>query len=246
LRRSSILDEGGSIRSARRTAIQLQQAPRVSSIRILARRHDHLRRVAKIRWSSRDASIYILPYGPEGTLGHVGVHDAVPPEGSFTFDFLSQGAGMHPKLSLHQSGQVHATCEGYSTWPVFSAPLFSPGGGHIASIVCLNPEQLPEFATQPRGLPRVDVVLDLPSRYTTMHVALFANIVEDRLPECPIRLRLIRPSMPMPLHIGIQFRGDNAASDGSGVGVLGGWGPDASPIESIPLVYAITGTVVRS
>lgn len=92
----------------------------------------------------------------------------------------------------------------------------------------------------------MDVVLEMSLRFTTMHVVLFANVVEGRLPECPIQLRLIGPTMPMPLplHIGIQFRGDNVASDGSGVGVLGGWDPDASPIEPVPLVYAIAGQVM--
>jgi hypothetical protein len=68
----------------------------------------------------------------------------------------------------------------------------------------------------------MDVVLEMSLRFTTMHVVLFANVVEDRLPECPIQLRLIGPTMPtpLPLHIGIQFRGDNVASDGSGVGAL--------------------------
>lgn len=221
--------------------IDLQQAPRISSIRIVARRRNRLHKVAKVRWSNTDASIYIWPYGPEGGRGYVGLHDAIPPAGSFTFDFASQGAGMNPKLSLHQSGQVHAICAEYSTRPIFSAPLFSPAGGHIASIVCHNPEKLPDLTAQPKGLPRADVVLEMPLRFSAMHVVLFANIVESRLPKCPIQLRLVRSSMPMPLHIGIQFRGDNVASDGSGVGVLGGWGPDASPVESVPLVYAITG-----
>lgn len=216
----------------------------VRSLRLVVQRPDGaLKKLVKIVWSQRDASLYLTPYAPVGGFGYVGVTEKVG-----TFSLLGQGQGRDVYLSLHKSGQTHATCKQpfYRTESVKGPALFVDKRSHVATAVCFDTASLPDLGSAPRHPPHLDYVLLQLAGLEKVDVPIFVSAVAESLEDFPIRLRFVRPDMPGPLHFGLRVRGEEyrPEPDSGGVAVLGGWGVDPDP--DLPLRYAFAATRASS
>lgn len=198
-------------------------------------------------WNNSDSSLYIEPYAPTGGAGYVGLIPAVPPDSEIQVNFTEQGSGDHPYVSLHERGEVHATCRSprYRTEPVAGVPLFDPRGGHIATISCFDATGLPRLAGRPsEGPDTVDLVLQQRDpTMTRLHAVIYvANQFEEFPVEVQARVTMRRETLKEPLHFGVRLRGEPTGddSDAQGVTVVAGWGPRADSALDQPLIYALT------
>jgi hypothetical protein len=95
------------------------------------------RRVAlcKIAFSRRDASLYLFPYC-SGSGYFVGVLDFPAKTTTLTFDF-TKGVTCSgtPKLSVHESGQVHIQAGEVRTEKIVNPPLLGMKGEHLATLL---------------------------------------------------------------------------------------------------------------
>ena len=118
------------------------------------------KKVCRIVFGKKDASLYLLPYGRqkrylwgEGTI----------PEGTTTatFPHANPAGEVHrPKLSIHESGQVHVKLgEAYKAGPLRTKPLWEFRGEHLAGLTIDSIESLPS-AGKPKPKPKSpDLVL---------------------------------------------------------------------------------------
>jgi hypothetical protein len=125
----------------------------VRSIRLyLEERDGRLRTAAKLLFTGGDASIYLIPYASTGTyfygrrlLGSGQADDA--------FDFREQlQASSNPKLSIHETGQVHIQAnDGVKAGPVTIPPLCALRGDHIATVQWDSTAAVPQLAKKANG-----------------------------------------------------------------------------------------------
>jgi hypothetical protein len=105
-------------------------------MRVLIEHQGRLRRLCKFVFTSRDASIYLVPYAPSGRYLFGGLEF---PERETTARFdttgqLSSDAPSLPHLSLHERGQVHTHAGAEKAAPLVVPPLTDWRGLHAATI----------------------------------------------------------------------------------------------------------------
>jgi hypothetical protein len=84
-------------------------ATNIRELRVLVQHKGTMLRLCKLMFTSGDASIYLVPYASAGHY-FLGGHEFAEQERQATFDFtkqLSSKLKQLPKLSLHETGQVH-------------------------------------------------------------------------------------------------------------------------------------------
>ena len=103
-------------------------------LRLLVDLGGDLRKIAKVVFSKSDASLYLFPYAPSGRYYFGGRHmDEVEFEDKIKFsdDLYSESV---PKLSIHETGQVHIQAKGVKAGPVSISPFADWRGQHIATV----------------------------------------------------------------------------------------------------------------
>jgi hypothetical protein len=202
-------------------------------LRLLIRHRQTLRRLCKVMFSKTDASIYLVPYAPNGTY-YFGVVGLSEQKASESFDFtkqLTSDIDQLPKLSLHQSGQIHVQVGRDRAGPVKIRPLAELRGEHVASIQPDSLASLSVFDGKPRleGSER-DVTFEVPDPIENARFLAFVNGREETFgADCHIRFRLMRPGLERPLHVGIHAILQDRLGDVEtkpGVIVIAGWDPD--------------------
>jgi hypothetical protein len=190
-----------------------------------------------------DASLYILPYSPATDRGaFIGIVRSVP-RSTWTLDFSAEPYGPNPKVSIHESGRVHAAIDGHRTPPLLGARLDASGGGHIATITCFDHRGLPIFTDQPQPAPELHVVLrDPPGACFAVHMPIYVSTGLADLDKwnCQLRVKFQRPTLECPLFVGVRIRGSGESGD-PGVLVMAGWGPGLGDESATQFVYAATG-----
>jgi hypothetical protein len=195
------------------------EVPLKNGIRILITQGGRLRKLCRLQWSVGDASIYLIPYIPGDGMIFGGLVPKAGPE-PVTFEFATQLSGSWGKVSLHQSGQVHATVDSGRTPAVHGEAL-----DHVATITCFSPDGLPEV-TKAQGPPKADLVLttDDPS-WTATQVPIFVTSDPRRHSEHKFRLCLRRPTLDTPLYVTLNPRSESHPEDNREPGVaIFGWG----------------------
>ncbi len=95
----------------------------VTTVRFCVRFHDAVLRVCKAAFSGQDGSIYLFRYGARGEY-HFGRSSIPAGQQEATVPFDQQEASdSTPKLSFHESGQVHVKAGGMMVGPMFASPL---------------------------------------------------------------------------------------------------------------------------
>ena len=185
------------------------------------------RKMAQVKWSGFDASLYITSYCPPGGRAYAGRTPlrAVP---EWTYDFSGQleAADVMPKMSLHERGWATAELEGRKTEPARCEPFYS-GAGHLATIKTFNPATLPVVEKKSKGASDVHIVTGGVA-WTSVRVPLFVFEDEARARRHKHFLTFIRPHLAGPIYVAFDVLGEyEPHNDGDGVIVLGGWGVDA-------------------
>jgi hypothetical protein len=216
----------------------------LTAVRLLVAHENRLHKLARLAWSNKDVSLYVLPYLPKGGTAHAGVMKIPGPAGPpSTWNYTGQVDGSGgPKLTLHSSGRCHGEVDGVHGPPVWGRPLTGREGGHIASITCFSVEGLPEV-TVPSGPPSADIVLQSsdPSS-TATNVALFVLTSDRKDDEYHFVLTFRREGLDAPVRIGIRARVTTEPSGNRdpGVLVMAGWGPGDTGDRPLTGVFVVT------
>jgi hypothetical protein len=204
--------------------------------------NDH-KKVCRMVFGKKDASLYLIPYGRqqrylwgEGTV----------PEGSTTATFSHAnpvGDLKTAKLSIHQSGQVHVkTVEGdvYVAGPLGTKPLWEFRGEHLAGLTVDHLDSLPD-AGKVKGKPKSpELVLRSQDLEHTRRFAIYANGAEPRF-DFPVKatITMNRVGLPAPLHIGITSFAQEPLATGEegGVTIICGWNPDKEEVAEQRILW---------
>lgn len=169
--------------------------------------------LGNVFWSKRDSSIYIKPYGTVSEA-FAGVHRG-PQEGeSLDIDFTKQLRGKEARLSIHESGQVHAYCDKERTIGIQTPPLFRSHRRHLATIGVWSHSGLPEVAQLNVGS-HPDVVLQEGAEYLPLvWIVLFCGMDEYDLPDHKLKLRMDRVSLSgRPIFFAWRVRGEDKTGE---------------------------------
>lgn len=211
-------------------------------LRLLVDLGNDIRKIAKTAFSKADASLYIFPYAPSGQYFYGGRHmDEVEFEDKvrFTEDVFSDHV---PKLSIHETGQVHIKAKESIAGPVSISPLSDWKGQHIASVSIDQFSSLPEFrdSVSDEGA-EIDHVIPVDELVKSGRLAFY--LAGDRAafeePNCRIVITVERPTIENPIYIGIQPKAQDLLSelDFGGITVLAGWDILPEPNEGENYLY---------
>jgi hypothetical protein len=198
--------------------------------RILVEWRNSLRKLCKIAFSSRDASLYLFPYAKLGNY-YYGSKTMQARQMSLSFDFTEDIFQQHtPKLSIHETGQVHVFMGAEKVGPLCIPPLTTLTGQHIASVSPDAFESLPIFTEKLRVVgAEVDQVIPVADEAVNGRLAVYVN--GDRPAFCSKNRGLIftlrRSTIARPLYFGVNFVGrPQIGVDGQkGVTIVAGWNP---------------------
>ena len=222
------------------SAIQREAA--IRELRVVVLFGSKMRSLCKLVLSKHDASLYVVPYAPSNRYS-VGTQSMGEGEKSVTFDVgQARDYGAAPKISFHQSGQVHANAGDSRVGPLQIPPLPDWRGEHLATVLAAHAVSLPDFRGPRRGHgAERDLVLDLRGSVESAKVVLFANGIEPQFQgPCPFQFRLAHASLTRPLFIGVLPQAQVALTDpdaGGGVVAIGGWTPSRDPDTPVDFLY---------
>ena len=200
----------------------------LTGVRLLVNVAGTLYKLARIRWSTADASVYVMPYVPKGGIGFAGPMKVPAPEASSSVNFARELMGPNPKLSLHESGRCHGSVGEQRTGPVWGRGLFD-GSGHIATITSFDVTSQPTVAVTRTGT-EPDIILMTPGfEVPGMNVALLVGDSPEEAGRLgQLHFILDRPDRPRPLYVALNCRDPGQSAEGPpvpGVTVIAGWGP---------------------
>lgn len=218
----------------------------VRGVRILVEQGGTVRRLCRVAWAADDASLYIFPYGLDGRF-HFGQASIPASEASSTVPFndQEQSASM-PKLSLHQTGQVHIKAGSTMVGPLHIPAMADLRGQHVATVTCSRFEALPLFEGEPKTTGSVmDLAIPASDAVVSGRCAIYINGQEPVFAgPVQIKARFVRPSLDQPVYLGFLTRAQGALNDGpdsDAVVVTAGWDPevtDASEAQDYMFIVA--------
>ena len=188
------------------------------------------RRLCKLIFSREDGSLYLIPFAPNGkySLGRLRLkekeiektiarNDTVPTE-------------ITPRLSIHQSGQIHVSFGRDRLTPVFIPPLSTLSGEHIATVNCVSFRELqPHFKQLKYRGSEIDHLIPVDPSVEGGRIAIYCNglgpFFHDR---CRLTATLRRKTLYNPLYFGIATFVNKPLADSalkSGVVAIAGWDP---------------------
>ena len=219
----------------------MADSPNLRELRLLVRRRGVLLKTCKLVFSNRDASVYLVPYAA-GRRYYAGSVQVPEHEVSTTFGYRA-GVELRrePKLSIHETGQVHVQAHGSKLAVVNSVPLASLRGEHMAT-VCLDEfDGLAPFGRAPRADgPERDFVFDIPDQLASGRFAVYINGAAPTFAaSCHLTFNLVRPTLPSPLFVGVRAIPQEKLGDPgrTGVTVIAGWNPFTRPDQPLDHIY---------
>ncbi len=212
--------------------------PNIRDCRLLIEVDAGFKKVCRLVFSKSDASLYLIPYGNEGTyLWGQGTFSKGSTKATFSHSD-ARGTQERLKLSIHGTGQVHVKSlkdQDYKAGPLRTRPLWDYRGQHLASISIDSLESLPD-AGKIKGKPRSpELLLKASDIDYSRRFVLYAN-GEEPVFTVPVKstVSMYRAGLPSPLHIGITtYKQDPLASDEKGgVIIICGWDPHEEDLMS--------------
>lgn len=194
-----------------------------------------------IAFSKRDASIFITPFAATGKY-FFGLSGIPETEKSRDIKYKEQlTADKAPKISIHQSGQVHAQIGRERAGPVNTQSLERWQGEHIATLGVDIFRGLKEFGKVPcNTASRAFFVIQGTNNEQSGKLLFYINASEPNFDsKCQMVVTLRRETLEKPLFLGIRSAVQNPMSDDgrTGVTVLAGWNPLAGPNTALRLLY---------
>jgi hypothetical protein len=213
-----------------------------SSFRILLSHNNDLYSLCKIGFQLSDASVYLFPYtiNRKYYFGGRTMKDTIVSD-RFTFTEGNRSENI-PKLSLHESGQVHIKSNVVLAGPIFIPPLSNWKGQHLASIFPDSIQSLPKYTTPlKKSGPTIDQVINLPDSLQNIRLALYLSgeKPEFSVPHCQAMIMLVRKTLERPLFIGLNFLAHDQFSNGEfkGVTIIAGWNPNNIRTGTMDYLY---------
>jgi hypothetical protein len=209
--------------------------PLPNGVRLCLRDHEGIvRKIARLDWSNRDASLYITAYCPPGGRSFAGRFDMPPGVDSFTFDPTGQleAGDIMPKMSLHESGLTKTEVAGKKTKFVTGQPIFHAAGGHVATIKTNKPDTLPVLTKKAKS-GQYDLKAEGGAEpWTSVRFPVSVHASPDDNLVHRFQIVFQRPHLPTPVYVGIDIFGEyEPQNDADGVSVIGGWGPAMRPSQ---------------
>ena len=193
------------------------------------------RRLCKLAFTRNDASIYLFAYARHGNYFYGG-RSLLERQAQDTFDFTQQSESKDiPKLSIHQSGSVHAKVGKVPVDPLRISPLATLRGQHIATVCADSFGGLPPFKPGRNSGATIYHIIPVEKGVDSGRLAIYINGIEPQFvsKRCRLIIQLRRPCIRRCLHVGLapiaQF--PLGTNDKPGVTVIAGWDP-TRPINS--------------
>lgn len=210
----------------------------LKELRLLVNYKEVHRSLCKILFTSKDSSVYLIPYASTRTY-HYGKSVFENGELKNTFDFtIGVKENIEPKLSIHESGKVHIQSGKVTVDPLQTVPLKDLRGQHIATISVDRFEGLPKFKNKILDTRSTAIrVLKVHPEIESGRLAIYVNGKEFAFNcgKCPIHFALTRKTLVSPLYIGIKPIGQLPIGEKArpGVTVIAGWNPTlTSPLKT--------------
>ncbi len=200
-------------------------------VKILVDYNKSLRKVCKIRFSNSDASLYMIPYSLQGIFCF-GKEKFAKGQTKLSFDFTKQiKSKTTPKLSIHESGNVHIKAGTESVGPLKISPIENSRAQHIATICPDDFESLPYFKDTPISSgTEIDRIITVKGPIKSGKFLVYINGQKPEFPvEYQIRFDLRRSTISKPLYVCILGTAQEPLGVGvepKGVTILSGWDPD--------------------
>jgi hypothetical protein len=199
-----------------------------------------LRKFFTIGFTRTDGSLYIFPYARSSTY-YFGSTVMPKHEQEHTFNFkMGREVSVMPKISIHESGQVHVGASGYRAGPLYIPRLEDIRGSHIATVTADHFDALPVYTGKPKHTRKAQAILGVDPGVSSGRMPVYLWTRDSDSVDCPVRARLRRASLSAPLIVGFRVRSQEPLhnSDAPGVTVIAGWDPTASPDGSErPFLY---------
>lgn len=214
----------------------------IREVRILIQWRKSLRKLCKIAFCSNDASLYLFPNASQGKY-HYGRKTIPAQQASLTFDFTEDiFQEQIPKLSIHETGQVHVSVGTQRAGPLFIPPLARLRGEHVASVSPDAFETLPMFTGMLRDNgSEVDHIIPALDEATNGTLAIYVNGRKPAFAEsnCRLTFELTRSTIDRPLYIGMKPKGQPqiGVNTRKGVTIIAGWNPLQSTVEEADFLY---------
>jgi hypothetical protein len=198
------------------------------------------RKVADIRLSRRDASIYVFPYCT-GRSYYFGSSFMPEKQTEASFDFTVQKTSFDkPHLSIHESGAVQVTVNRKSrAGPVQITPLTEAPTGHLATV---RVDRILGLREHNNPLRQDGTEIDWPVRVPTdcASCKLILRLRRDgeTIPPGTAYVPLRSPCLVKPLFLCFEVKEDVPIGTvgNSGVTVIAGWNPVPITPASLPPV----------
>jgi len=215
----------------------------IKKARLLINYKNENRKLCKLSFVNRDASLFITPYGftdmywygKEKFAEGETKRDITYKDQFFTKDV--------PKLSIHANGQVHIKADVGIAGPIKIPALNKIKGLHIATVLADRFDRLPLHSKKLKnyGLER-DVVIDCPLNIDSGKIVIYVNSQEKKFPiPCALQFTLKRETLLKNLHFGIAVLSQRplAPKDqpGTGMVILAGWDPTKTETASNQFLY---------
>lgn len=214
----------------------------IREVRFLIRTNNALRKMCKLAFSDKDASLYLFPYSKSGNY-YYGSKSNSKNEIEYKFDFTEDiFEEKTPKLSIHEKGQVHVQVNKNRAGPLFIPHLSTLRGEHIASVTPDSFEGLPIHTDKIRNTgSEIDHIIEAPANLKNGRFLIYANGFEPRFQSVQHNfvITLERPSIPRPLYFGILTRGQAILGEptSKGVNIISGWDPTKSQENGFDFLY---------
>ena len=214
----------------------------IRSVRLLVDTNGKLLRLCKLSFSNKDSSLYIFPYAPNNKyfLGSRSMPETKFEEKVHFRDDLSSTDV--PKISIHESGQVHAISGKNRVGPLQTSPLSDLRGEHIATVEFDDFSILPEYTAKPKESGKdIDHIIPLPPDVKGGKFIFYAagDKPSFQTHECQIIVSMARKTLSDPLYIGIKAIPKDLMGEPEdrGIMVLAGWDPTGVYQEGADFLY---------
>lgn len=211
----------------------------VREIRILIQHRGVLRRLFKIAFSQKDASLYFFPYGPKGRYFY-GLRSLHKYEIKHTFNYKEQlYSDKIPKLSIHQSGQVHIRYLGNEiSVQLNTIALQEWRGEHIATVSADLFESLSEHKKVIKTTgSEIDHIIPCDNEVDSGRICVYANAQSPRfIYHCRVTVPILSSSLHKPIYIGLAPVSQQPLNR-AGVTIITGWDPRKGDSERQDFLY---------
>lgn len=199
-------------------------------LRVLVHLDSALRSLSKIVFSRNDASFYLIPYCVGGTY-YFGSNSMAEQQAQATFDFTIQESAVRaPKLSIHETGQVHVRVGALTAGPLQIPPLTDLRGQHVATVCADTIKDLVKFIS--KGPVRDCLILQPDAGTLSVRLAVYVNAIKPLFAaSCP-RWKKLPTKGSSTVYVGFAPQAQDPLGGGSskpGVTVIGGWDPTLPP-----------------